>query len=185
MYSSPVNCGCGCQEVCDTNPLRAKKQGHMPCNISTVWNCIFKLPVSLTDTMELGIFKCVIAKGCMHPGNKFLYPPALCDSMSCQIFKTVPFSCTEDERRGSRWHCPPACISGCNSRLDVWPNQYSETSICPGLLLLYLCPPGLLKLFCRQPCAAGSYRRQGLSQNSTGNVMPRRAATDTLICHWW
>lgn len=37
----------------------------------------------------------------------------------------------------------------------VWPNQYSETSICPGLLLLYLCPHGLLRLFWRQPCGVG------------------------------
>lgn len=38
--------------------------------------------------------------------------------------------------------CLFACVGGGYSRLDVWPNQYSETSICPGLLLQYLCPRG-------------------------------------------
>ncbi|CAB1451983.1 unnamed protein product [Pleuronectes platessa] len=31
----PVNCGCGCQEVCDTKPLQEEKQGHKLSNIST------------------------------------------------------------------------------------------------------------------------------------------------------
>lgn len=71
----------------------------------------------------------------MYPGYIFLQPLVPCDSMSCQISQQF---CRGAEGGGGLQPCPPACVS--TSRLDVWPNQYSEMSICPGLLLLFLCP---------------------------------------------
>lgn len=70
----------------ETHSLCRKKQGLMLYDISSVRKCIAKLHDRLTDTMEPGIFKWEIAKGCTYPGNIFLYPQVLCNSMSCQIF---------------------------------------------------------------------------------------------------
>lgn len=70
----------------ETQSLYRKKQGHMLYDISSARRCIFKLHERLTDTMKRGVFKWEIGKGCTNPGNIFLYPQALCNSMSCQIF---------------------------------------------------------------------------------------------------
>ena len=71
----------------------------------------FKPAVSPPDTMERGIFKCVIAKGCMYPGNKFPYSTGARVTV-CHVTFSQRFlvGCTEGRAERGLQPPPPPCL---------------------------------------------------------------------------